>query len=148
MSRETEELARRVGLRVVDLGMSERAASLKSTGQPDTLRFIRMRGVMPSFAKLVQIAEALETTVDYLTGRTEHAVRTEPVQPIARTAVSDVGEFARFNRHPGALRQMSAEYAQLAVRASTTAMSICWLGKARALLVRAASIENEARPVS
>lgn len=69
---KTDELKRRIAERLATLGISERAASIKATGQPDTLRFIRTRDVMPSWQKLIQIAEALETSTDYLVGETDH----------------------------------------------------------------------------
>lgn len=49
---------------------------------------------------------------------------------------------ARYLTAPGC-REMSAEYAQKAVTAETTAIGICWLGKARALLSRAANIDAQ-----
>lgn len=50
---------------------------------------------------------------------------------------------ARYTTAPGC-REMAAEFLQNAVTAETTAMGVCWLGKARALLSRAANIEKQA----
>lgn len=50
--------------------MNEREVSLRATGSPDTIRYIRARGTMPGADKLVQIARVLGTTVDWLLGGT------------------------------------------------------------------------------
>lgn len=57
--------------RLAALGLTERKASLLATGQPDTLRFIRTRGTVPSIGRMFKIAKALEATPDYLLGHTD-----------------------------------------------------------------------------
>lgn len=57
--------------RLSALGLSERKASMLATGQPDTLRFIRTRGTVPSIGRMFRIAQALEATPEYLLGHTD-----------------------------------------------------------------------------
>ena len=63
-------LINRVAQRLLDLGISERAASIKATSKPDAIRYIRDRRSMPSAMRLEQLAAALETTSDWLLGKT------------------------------------------------------------------------------
>lgn len=63
-------LIQRVAERLIAVGKSERQASLDATGSPDALRYIRTRRAMPSPPRLRAIAEELNTSEDYLLGRT------------------------------------------------------------------------------
>jgi hypothetical protein len=46
--------------------MTERAASLAATGQPDTVRYMRARGVMPSMPRLISLAKVLQVSLSWL----------------------------------------------------------------------------------
>lgn len=57
--------------RLKAVGLTERKASLLATGKPDTLRFMRTRGTMPSFSRMFAIAQVLKATPKYLFGQTD-----------------------------------------------------------------------------
>ncbi|MBZ9649401.1 hypothetical protein K9B33_17845 [Sphingobium sp. 3R8] len=61
----------RIDERLKELGLSDRQASIRATGYPDAIREIR-RGKRPSSDRFIQLANALETTPDYLSGHVEH----------------------------------------------------------------------------
>lgn len=61
----------RIDERIRALGLSDRQASLRATGYPDAIREIR-RGKRPSSQRFVQLAAALETTPDYISGYVDH----------------------------------------------------------------------------
>lgn len=63
-----EMLTMRIGERLKDLGISERAASLAATGRPDAIRYIRTRQAMPSMERLMKLSGALKASPAYLTG--------------------------------------------------------------------------------
>lgn len=64
-------LIARVADRLQNSGKSERQASLDATGSPDALRYIRTRRAMPSPVRLAAIAAELDTSEDFLLGRTD-----------------------------------------------------------------------------
>lgn len=66
-----EILAERIGERLSVLGLTERQASIRATGQPDAIRYIRTRGSMPSTERLFKIAKVLEVDPSYLWGKTD-----------------------------------------------------------------------------
>lgn len=69
MSGPIDVLIQRIALRLETLEMSERDASLRAVGKPDAIRYIRTRRAMPSAARLAALAEALQTTPEWLMGR-------------------------------------------------------------------------------
>lgn len=71
---EMATLNLRISERATFLGKSDRQVSMEATGKPDPIRDIR-RHRDPGAQKLKKIANALETTVDYLLGRTDDASR-------------------------------------------------------------------------
>lgn len=72
-------LVDRIAQRVDALGITERDASIKATGKPDALRYIRVRRAMPSADRLAAIAKALETTPEWLLGQAPGATSDSPV---------------------------------------------------------------------
>lgn len=73
-------LIQRVAERLLAVNRSERQVSLDATGSPDALRYIRTRRAMPSPPRLRAIADELETSEDYLLGRTDRsAPRAKPL---------------------------------------------------------------------
>ncbi|WP_066723496.1 S24 family peptidase [Sphingomonas pituitosa] len=60
----------RIDERLQALGLSDRKASLAATGKPDLIRDIR-RGAHPLATRLASLASILETTTDYLQGRSD-----------------------------------------------------------------------------
>lgn len=64
------KLVNRIQARLSVMGLTERAASMRATGQPDALRYIRTRKHMPSASRLAAIAKALETSPAFLLGET------------------------------------------------------------------------------
>lgn len=79
-------LKERIARRLQDLQMTERAASMEATGQPDTIRYIRTRGTLPGLRKMLRLATVLQTSVDYLVGDTN-----DPAPP-AQSSVAEVGK--------------------------------------------------------
>ena len=71
MSEESKIIHRRIGERLAELKISAAAASKLATGKPDLVRDIK-RGMDPSAIKLGKLAGVLETSVDYLLGRTRN----------------------------------------------------------------------------
>lgn len=63
--------AERLAERLKAVGLSERKASLQATGQPDTIRFMRTRGTMPSFDRMFAISRVLEASPKYLFGQSD-----------------------------------------------------------------------------
>lgn len=66
-----ELVIERIDERLKALRLSDRQASLRATGYPDAIREIR-RGKRPSSQRFVQLAAALETTPDYISGYVNH----------------------------------------------------------------------------
>lgn len=56
----------RLDRRLKELGRSDRSVSLDASGKPDLIRDIRRKGTKPKQDLLVALAEALETSVEYL----------------------------------------------------------------------------------
>lgn len=69
-----KDIIERVDARLKELGLSDREASIRATGKPDAIRELR-RHKRPSDMRLRQLAEALETDIDDLTGQTDWAVQ-------------------------------------------------------------------------
>lgn len=65
-ARMADEPINRIDERLEALGLTDRKASLLATGKPDLIRDIRRRGSLPKIEALAQLAEALETTVEYI----------------------------------------------------------------------------------
>lgn len=63
-------LTDRIDERLQALGISDRKASMNAVGKPDMIRDIR-RGRAPLASRLARLADVLETTTDYLTGKTD-----------------------------------------------------------------------------
>ena len=80
-------LAKRIAERLDAMGLSERQASLKATGQPDAIRYIRTRRAMPSLPRLLRIAESLQVDPAYLLGETD---KNEWREVSSATANSDI----------------------------------------------------------
>jgi len=85
-------LAERIAVRLAVLGLSERQASLQATGRPDAIRYIRTRKAMPSWERLVKIAEVLEADPSYLYGYTEDNVWNDSVREALQLAKNMTGE--------------------------------------------------------
>ena len=85
MASPIDTLNSRIARRLEALGISERDASLKATGKPDAIRYIRKRGAMPSADRLAQLAKALETSPEWLLGRTSTPPKAPDV-PVVRGA--------------------------------------------------------------
>jgi transcriptional regulator with XRE-family HTH domain len=81
-------LIERISARLAETDQTERAVSIKATGSPDALRYIRTRRAMPSGTRLQRIAAALECSADYLLGASDAPEPLEPKQ-------AAIGEFSR-----------------------------------------------------
>lgn len=66
-----DTLIERITLRLKDLGISERSASIEATGSPDAIRYIRTRRAMPSASRLSTLADTLSATPEYLLGEVD-----------------------------------------------------------------------------
>nr|WP_317893157.1 S24 family peptidase [uncultured Sphingomonas sp.] len=73
-------LRERIEAKLLELNMSMREVSMAATGQPDAVRHILKRGVMPGAARLDAIAEILGTSSDWLLGRENGIERTIPAE--------------------------------------------------------------------
>lgn len=87
-----EILADRISQRLEALGLTERQASLRATGRPDAIRYIRTRRAMPSWERLLKIAEVIEADPAYLYGYTETNVWNESVRDALDLAKNMTGE--------------------------------------------------------
>lgn len=75
MSTEREILVQRIDERLRELrdaGVTARSASIKATGKPDAIRDIKRAKGLPNGPTLARIAEALQTTGDWLMGKVEN----------------------------------------------------------------------------
>ncbi|MGW8203006.1 S24 family peptidase [Sphingomonas bisphenolicum] len=79
MASAIDILIDRIARRVEALATTERDASMKATGKPDALRYIRVRKAMPSADRLTAIAKALETSPEWLLGQSMAPVSDTPV---------------------------------------------------------------------
>lgn len=76
-------LRERLEAKLIELNMSMREVSMAAVNQPDGVRHIIKRGVMPGAARLDAIAEVLGTTSDWLLGKENAIERTvDPTGPI------------------------------------------------------------------
>lgn len=73
MPKPDQALIDRIDERLQVLGISDRKASLRAVNKADAIRDIR-RGSAPSASRLADLARALETSVDYLLGKTDVSV--------------------------------------------------------------------------
>jgi hypothetical protein len=80
--------------RLKAVGLTERKASLLATGQPDSIRFMRTRGSMPSAQRLFQISKVLETTPEYLLGAVDVNLWNENKLSIEAAAKFDAEAFS------------------------------------------------------
>ncbi|QUT04827.1 hypothetical protein KFK14_17575 [Sphingobium phenoxybenzoativorans] len=71
MDGKNDIIALRAQAALTKLGLSARAASLAATGQPDTLRFVFSRGVVPSWQKITDLAAVLQLPPAYLAGNSD-----------------------------------------------------------------------------
>jgi phage repressor protein C with HTH and peptisase S24 domain len=78
MNGAPEILKERLAAKLSERNVSAREISLAAAGQPDAVRHIIKRGVMPGAARLDAIARELETTSDWLLGRENGIERTIP----------------------------------------------------------------------
>lgn len=62
----TSQILERVEARLKKLGITERAASMRAVGKPDTIRNWRVKDVLPRLDTLIPVAHALETTPEWL----------------------------------------------------------------------------------
>ncbi|PKB19633.1 phage repressor protein C with HTH and peptisase S24 domain [Novosphingobium kunmingense] len=84
MPTEREILAERVRQRLDLLGRSPRDASIAASGKPDLIRDIFRERRMPTAPVMLELARELETTTDWLLGRSE-----TPDQPVSEATVRD-----------------------------------------------------------
>ena len=92
----TAAMLSRIEKRLEAVRLSERAASERAVNQPDMIRDIR-RGRRPGAERLAKLADVLETTPDYLLGRSEEPdatatnariVSLDSVQPVNSRSLS------------------------------------------------------------
>lgn len=62
----TSSILERVDRRLEKLGLSDRYVSMKASGQPDVIRNWRSKNVLPRLDTLLQVANALSTTPEWL----------------------------------------------------------------------------------
>lgn len=78
---ERRILAQPVAERLEALGRSARDVSLAAIGKPDLVRDIKREKRMPTAPAMIALAGELETTVDWLLGRTENS--DQPVSEVS-----------------------------------------------------------------
>lgn len=66
LERASAFLYGQVSNRLYALGYTEREASLLATGQPDMIRYIKTRGVIPGALALLALARVLKTDMHWL----------------------------------------------------------------------------------
>lgn len=86
MKRTPDILKERVQAKLDELNVSAREISMAAAGQPDAIRNILKRGVMPGAERLEAIAEHLGTSSDWLLGREQGIERTFADQPLSQEA--------------------------------------------------------------
>lgn len=87
------QLLERIGQKLEEHSISERQASIEVTGKPDFIRELRRprRKRMPDAAALQRLADLLQTSAEWLTGRTDDAAPPATVRTEVRAAtVADV----------------------------------------------------------
>ncbi|WP_298808390.1 S24 family peptidase [uncultured Sphingomonas sp.] len=85
MTGAPEILRERLAAKLVELNVTAREISMAAAGQPDAVRHIIKRGVMPGALRLDAIATELGTTADWLLGRENAIERT--IKPEAEDAI-------------------------------------------------------------
>ena len=80
-----EILLERIAERCAALGITPRDLSMRATGKPDVVRDMKRRKSLPNASTLAAIAQELETTTDWLLGRTAN-----PVQPTSEIGFPDL----------------------------------------------------------
>lgn len=66
LQRASAFLYGQVSNRLYALGYTERQASLMATGQPDMIRYIKTRGVIPGALALLALSRVLQTDMHWL----------------------------------------------------------------------------------
>jgi phage repressor protein C with HTH and peptisase S24 domain len=90
MARLPTTLVDRIDARLESLQRNDREISIQASGKPDLIRDIR-RGRAPRADRLAQLADALQTTPDYLLGRSEvPAANGQPVDEAPFTAIASL----------------------------------------------------------
>jgi phage repressor protein C with HTH and peptisase S24 domain len=89
MASPIDTLIDRIARRLTALDITERDASIKATGKPDALRYVRVRRAMPSADRLEAIAKALETAPEWLLGRSSVPPTPPEVPPVRGSADAD-----------------------------------------------------------
>ena len=87
MNSTLDILRERVQAKLIELNVTAREISMAAAGQPDAIRNIIKRGVMPGAERLEAIAEHLGTTSDWLLGREQGIERTFPTDTIKPEAL-------------------------------------------------------------
>lgn len=82
MKNTPDILRERIQAKLNELNVTAREISMAAAGQPDAIRNIIKRGVMPGAERLDAIAEHLGTTSDWLLGREQGIERTFPTDEI------------------------------------------------------------------
>ncbi len=82
MNSTLDILRERLQAKLAELNVSAREISMAAAGQPDALRNIIKRGVMPGAERLEAIAHHLGTSSDWLLGRDSGIERTFPTDDI------------------------------------------------------------------
>ncbi|MEO5605582.1 MAG: S24 family peptidase [Novosphingobium sp.] len=72
MTNEREILAERITNRLKELDLTARNVSIQATGKPDVIRDLQRRKSTPNGPTLARIADALQTTSDWLLGNVEN----------------------------------------------------------------------------
>lgn len=90
VSTEREILAQRITEAREKKGLSAREVSMRATGKPDVIRDMLRRQSTPNGPTLAKIAEVLETTTDWLLGRSQN-----DRQPTSEVGFHDVAMMSR-----------------------------------------------------
>jgi phage repressor protein C with HTH and peptisase S24 domain len=93
----SDTLRTRIKERLKELGVSASAVSLKATGSPDTIRsWLRHPDTSPRVDTLAKVAAELQTTPEWLLGRTddEPTAKTPPRQEVRATDIPAISRTA------------------------------------------------------
>lgn len=85
MNNERQILAKRVRERIEEMGRTDRDVSIATTGKPDLVRDILRERRMPTGPVMLDLAAQLETTTDWLLGRSD-----DPRQVESEVSVREV----------------------------------------------------------
>lgn len=66
MTIHLDEVVARIDQRLKAVKLTQRAASMRATGQPDMIRYMRSRGVVPGIEKMMRLADVLDVPVSWL----------------------------------------------------------------------------------